>query len=459
MIFFFYVFRAILSGNHSPAQVQELLAQDNSTCCKTRTTLNRAAVAAGTQKRRATQSPQTTQQPPKKTKSNIPVPRVLGASTSGISALGNNSSDFGSAPPPLVMQNQINKPQQYRIPASIKQTVRPMVPMANRPTTLNRAVGSQSRMMGPRAAGTSLGGGATTIRLSNHMAPTQGPIPRRQISTITATTTNTSGPVYHTINGYRIDLNSASKQDNFRLPNGKLIQVKRQVPVSAPSQPPTQTSTIITSPTPTYTTMNQYIRPPIRTNANSAQQHIIIQRPQTQQAPQQYIIHTPPLTPHGNAMAPSQPIQYRPVPQVQQPTAPQAPIPPGVIGQQNIALKSIPTFVKHIFSSTPLGIARNTLQSQLFHTMEICHHLMTKTHTLTNSNAYKSVHNLMDIKELYIHLSYLLTYAIGRFKGLQEKCLNDMKALGFTQEAKNLEKGQLAKGKYYFFILFTFLYL
>lgn len=429
------------------------------------------------QKRRATQSPQITQ-PNKKTRSSLPMNQKVGPGSAPATSTGSPNNVLEpncqitttpTAPPPLVMQshqmtpNVLNKPQQYRIPASIKPTVRPVL---TRPTQLNRGI--LPRMSGPRSAtsgATSLGGGATTIRLSsNQMAPTQTPMQRRQISTITATTTNTSGPVFHTINGYRIDLNSASKQENFRLPNGKLIQVKRQLPVMGGAQTTQQApvSSTITSPTQTYP-MNQYIRPTVRQHINqpqNPQQHLQSHQQQQQlliqrnpPAPQQFIIHSAPMQQQQQQMMQQHPhqqpqhtIQYRPIPQLQ-PTNQQGPIPPGVIGQQNIALKSIPNFVKQIFPSTPLGVARNTLQSQLFHTMEICHHLMTKTHTMTNSNAYKTVHNLIDIKELYIHLSYLLTYAIGRFKGLQDKCLNDMKALGFTQEARNLEKGQLAKGE------------
>lgn len=34
--------------------------------------------------------------------------------------------------------------------------------------------------------------------------------------------------VYHTINGFRIDLNVAAEMHNYYLPNGKLIQVRKQ---------------------------------------------------------------------------------------------------------------------------------------------------------------------------------------------------------------------------------------
>lgn len=60
-----------------------------------------------------------------------------------------------------------------------------------------------------------------------------------------------------------------------------------------------------------------------------------------------------------------------------------------------------------------------------------------------NSNAYKNVTKLNDIKELYIHLSYLFTYTNGRFKTVQEKCMDDMRSLGFKSFAKSLSSGHV----------------
>lgn len=106
-----------------------------------------------------------------------------------------------------------------------------------------------------------------------------------------------------------------------------------------------------------------------------------------------------------------------------------------------------PTLVRHVFSTSPLGAARTQLQNQIFSAMEICTHLTGKVQTLTLSNAYNEARSHMDVKELYIHLSYLMTYAIGRFKQLQDKCLLDMREMGFKNDANSLENGQLAAGK------------
>lgn len=64
---------------------------------------------------------------------------------------------------------------------------------------------------------------------------------------VVAATGCEASPVYYTINGYRIDLNTAARQESFRLPNGKFIQVKKQPnsatllqqqPPPPPNQPP-----------------------------------------------------------------------------------------------------------------------------------------------------------------------------------------------------------------------------
>lgn len=66
----------------------------------------------------------------------------------------------------------------------------------------------------------------------------------RQVVTVP---TPKAAPVFHIINGYTIDLNNAAKQDTFRLPNGKLIQVKKQPNLNAATKQTTTTRTTSTS--------------------------------------------------------------------------------------------------------------------------------------------------------------------------------------------------------------------
>ncbi|KMY93065.1 uncharacterized protein LOC6734066 isoform X4 [Drosophila simulans] len=104
----------------------------------------------------------------------------------------------------------------------------------------------------------------------------------------------------------------------------------------------------------------------------------------------------------------------------------------------------VPTLVRHTFPNTPMGQARAQLQEQIFSAMDICTHLTGKVVSLTHSNAYNQVRSYLELKQLYIHMSYLMTYAIGRFKNLHEKCLVDMREKGFKNDANSLENGQLA---------------
>ncbi|XP_033152198.1 uncharacterized protein LOC117135806 isoform X3 [Drosophila mauritiana] len=107
----------------------------------------------------------------------------------------------------------------------------------------------------------------------------------------------------------------------------------------------------------------------------------------------------------------------------------------------------VPTLVRHTFPNTPMGQARAQLQEQIFSAMDICTHLTGKVVSLTHSNAYNQVRSYLELKQLYIHMSYLMTYAIGRFKNLHEKCLVDMREKGFKNDANSLENGQLAADK------------
>ncbi|EDV56408.2 uncharacterized protein LOC6547031 isoform X1 [Drosophila erecta] len=259
--------------------------------------------------------------------------------------------------------------------------------------------------------------------------------------TVVPNSVKTTGPVFHTINGFKVDLNSAAQQDSYRLPNGRLIQVKRQLPQAtqpAPAPPPTP-------PTPPALVVPQVgpgvvIRPRAPVTSNRPSLHIStygsnmgIYNPQTNQQQR---------APHvrvGNANPAPPPLQGPP---------------PNVNGGQTLMITpapppppKVPTLVRHTFPNTPMGQARAQLQEQIFSAMDICTHLTGKVVSLTHSNAYNQVRSYLELKELYIHMSYLMTYAIGRFKNLQEKCLVDMREKGFKNDANSLENGQLAADK------------
>nr|XP_014099911.1 uncharacterized protein LOC106624649 isoform X3 [Bactrocera oleae] len=274
--------------------------------------------------------------------------------------------------------------------------------------------------------------------------PSPAPIVRRTIiGARNAPITGNHTPVYHTINGYRIDLNSAAQQETFRLPNGKLIQVKRQ----GTNQPqPT------TTPSPSNAWMRQASpitaiqhaasgRPvqitPARTYYSVSQQH----QQNSMQQPQMIRYSNTTVTPVSGQNGAIRGTQIQLINGV--PVAPTAT--PATVNSAT-AVRT-PVMVRHVFPDTAIGQARSQLQDQVFNAMEICQHLTGKVQTLTNSNAYKQARNYLEVKELYIHLSYLLTYAIGRFKGLQDKCLGDMRQLGFVNDADSLENGQLAADK------------
>ncbi|XP_016958216.1 putative RNA exonuclease pqe-1 isoform X1 [Drosophila biarmipes] len=256
--------------------------------------------------------------------------------------------------------------------------------------------------------------------------------------TVVPNAVKNAGPVFHTINGYRVDLNSAAQQDSYRLPNGRLIQVKRQIPQAVVGQP---------SPPP----------PPPALAVPQVGSGVVI-RPRPPIPPSRPSLH---ISTYGSNMGiynpqsgqPQRPPQVRVGNPNQGPPPLQGP-PPNTNGGQPLMITPAPpppakgpTLVRHNFPNTPMGQARAQLQEQIFSAMDICTHLTGKVVSLTHSNAYNQVRNYLELKELYIHMSYLMTYAIGRFKNLQEKCLVDMREKGFKNDANSLENGQLAAEK------------
>ncbi|XP_002004485.2 LOW QUALITY PROTEIN: uncharacterized protein LOC6578576 [Drosophila mojavensis] len=317
-------------------------------------------------------------------------------------------------------------------------------------TTTPRIVTVQQNYTGPRPStnGSSTAGPRSSLPpplvLSSsgiryrQSTPSQASVVRR---TVVPNAIRSAGPVFHTINGFRVDLNSAAQQDSYRLPNGRLIQVKRQFP--AGQSPPT-TTTVTRAPiplTPQVIIRQQppTVQPPRMLHPNFGS-NMGIYNPQTnqqQRAPQVVRVNNGSQV-HAMNVAPNP---------KQAGSGNSSNGGPGggtTIMMTPASVPKAPTLVRHVFSTSPLGAARTQLQNQIFNAMEICTHLTGKVQTLTMSNAYNEARSYTDVKELYIHLSYLMTYAIGRFKQLQDKCLLDMREMGFKNDANSLENGQLA---------------
>ncbi|XP_015024246.2 uncharacterized protein ADD1 isoform X2 [Drosophila virilis] len=318
-----------------------------------------------------------------------------------------------------------------------------ITPAASITTTTPRIVTVQQNYSGPSP---STNGSATTGPRSSLPPPlvlsssgmryrqaTPGPasVVRR---TVVPNAVRTAGPVFHTINGFRVDLNSAAQQDSYRLPNGRLIQVKRQLPPSG--QPATTVARTPISMNPQVIIRQQTPGGPSpRVVHPSFGSNMGIYNPQTnqqQRAPQVVRVNNGSQVHSVNVAAASTPSNSNGGTTIMMTPA---------------AVHKAPTLVRHVFPNSPIGMARTQLQEQIFNAMEICTHLTGKVQTLTHSNAYNQARSYMDLKELYIHLSYLMTYAIGRFKQLQDKCLVDMREMGFKNDANSLENGQLAAEK------------
>lgn len=267
------------------------------------------------------------------------------------------------------------------------------------------------------------------------------PVPMR-MPTGTQAANAVPPPVYHTINGYRIDLHTAAQQGTYRLPNGKLIQVRKQAPTAPPpvTSVPVRNVTIAPKPTTVMYNPASMAQNPRMANGGgnvhlnyAIQQQQQLQEQRLQQQRQQQMLQQQ-----------RQQQQQQPTPVTIQPGQPQPTI---VAGQINPALQ-LPTLVllqgmvNGPHEDSPLGRSRKNFEGKLLSGVEICQHIVNKINTLTNSNSFKNIRNVRDLKELYIHVSYLLTYAIGRFKTLQEKCVDDVKKMGFTKESDFVMMGE-----------------
>lgn len=201
------------------------------------------------------------------------------------------------------------------------------------------------------------------------------------------------------MNGYQIDLNQASRQEIFRLPNGKLIQVRKQTN-STPNPPRLSVPAVPSRP--------QFsIRP--TSLPNTAMQRMIrpnsLPRARTPAAQPRYT-YNPPSQANNNSQA-------------------NVPAASTIFTQQNgsISVARAPQ------PDTPFGKSKIAFEDRIIQGLEICQHTINKMITLTNSTSFKTSRSFADLKELYIHLQYLFTYTSGKFKTLQEGLVTGMEDL------------------------------
>lgn len=217
-------------------------------------------------------------------------------------------------------------------------------------------------------------------------------------------------PIYHNISGFQIDLNHAARQEIFRLPNGKLIQVRKQATTAPPNGANLRAQgnvnirgpqfTIRQATTPAANILNNFIRP------------VRAQGPQYgAPRPRQQNIQ-PRFTSHNGRMV-ANPVQPTPV---QQPPPPK-PSGSTIFTQQNgtISVARAPQ------PDTPFGKAKIAFEDKIISGLEICQHTINKMITLSNNTSFKESRSFSDLKDLYIHLQYLFSFTSGKIKTLQEE--------------------------------------
>lgn len=166
-------------------------------------------------------------------------------------------------------------------------------------------------------------------------------------------------PIFHNVNGFQIDLNHASRQEIFRLPNGKLIQVRKQT--AAPPQIPGFRPPMINNRPPQFTIRQAAppaFSPMQRMNRVGAMTNV---RARPNQPHQRFtfesgrVVATPPV-----------------------PAAATAQVPPNststIFTQQNgsISVARAPQ------PNTPFGGAKTEFEDKIINGMEICQHTINK---------------------------------------------------------------------------------
>lgn len=212
----------------SEAEIRRLMKKDSSTCCRLAKAKasglsdSMESVESNASKRSHASSITSVKKSPKP--HNIPAKRPK------------SSNDEVVCTPDLLSMLEPD----CQISVAPKPAARNPVPSPNI-TSTPRIVTVQQNYSGPSpsSSNTSSNGNPAPISRSSlppplvlsssgmrYRQPTPGPVVRR---TVVPNAVRSAGPVFHTINGFRVDLNSAAQQDSYRLPNGRLIQVSRML--------------------------------------------------------------------------------------------------------------------------------------------------------------------------------------------------------------------------------------
>lgn len=417
--------KRILSEEKDDEQIYELMNKDPTLCCKEKKP-QRSRKAAKSKRRRRLSSTSDSD-------CSIPEPK--------------RTADHSAVLPKMISQPQTPQQQQKQktskqldelvcTPDILSMFSEPAEESA-RPASAHQSAPKPSTKSTPRGGATA--SRVTPLTVSQKSATSQPPplvirqlptqlptqsqgqtvrFPNRQFSAVPRVPV--PPPAYYTVNGFRVDLNAASQQETYRLPNGKLIQVKKQ---TAPNQltgpasrnAPLQSRSNV-NPNPYSIRFNiQPSAPPAPVQIQSVQSH-----------------HVQPLPAHTATATAAQTLHQQHLQQQQQ-------ILNGISNVTTGQLVPVvpATQLVNRYPNTPLGQAQTELEKEIHGAQEICQQIVGKCNTLMKSNAYKTVRNFNDVKDLHLHLSYLFTYTVDKFTTLQTKCSDAMKSLTNAHEAAN----------------------
>lgn len=242
-------------------------------------------------------------------------------------------------------------------------------------------------------------------------------------------------PLYHTINGYVVDLRIAALQETFRLPNGKLIQVRRQPKKSSGPETEPPHHQLPTRPQPQSKSPTSSAQLP-KPNGPAVSGSPVLELP-TGPARSLSVLPTPLTSTHSTR--PSKTYTNRR--SVVQPARTPAALRANASSDTTIGpvvypptLSSLQALMHKTHEETQFGNQMKEFENRLINIAEISLHVVSKINNLLNSNPYKNAADSRDIKYLYHSLGYLLEYAVGRFNGVEQSCVKDIRNMGYTNK-------------------------